>query len=221
MNIKSIITLSIIILLTGCQNNIENKEEYQESLKDITIEENELSKNISCKEYKGLDDSLILEITNNNTKTIRHLVVDIDFFDEQNKKICTDSKYTFFLDYEETLPLSFNCDKMNQVKNYDIKFVVEENFHSNLASLENDIYLTDNAYDTTIYIQVENKTAPILTKSEIIVTFYRDSQIVATNKGIVRNISKGETKLLEIKIPTVNNEPIDYSAYSVKTNYAY
>lgn len=218
------IILAIVLLTGGSGKNnnsasSNNEVENKNSEKGKEYSSSELSKNIKYRDYVLGDDTLLLELTNNNDIEVSFKVY-IDYYDS-NGDVDEDHDSFYILEPGDTSYMSFySYDK--EYKDYKIKIVAESNYY--YVSHRKDIKIDSNVEKSYggINVSFTNNADIEVSDVEISALFYKGGQLVGYDSDFEIDIASGGKGSSYLSYPYDSDyNDIEFDDYKLVVNTAY
>lgn len=195
------LVLFIIILISLIVNN------------NITLHISKKDYKVITKDYKLVDNNILVELKNNNNFSL-YTEVTIDFYDNNKHKIDTISNGSFIRNKDITYIL---IDNNKDYKTYKVKTTSIKYKTKDFNKYKNDIIITnDKNTSSNILFEYKNNSNKELNIS-FYALFYDDKDnIIAYNETYQANVLEKSMNNAKITIPTTkDNKPIDYKRYQL------
>ena len=175
------------------ENNIENEEINYLEIENQKKEQFEIQKNnlIITSQMLDIDGKLIATIHNGNEETIENVLVQVIFYNGEDKPIKIDEKNIEIFDSQSDYYMFFE----NTPKNYErCEFLItKENFYNNYNSKKDEISFTveEKADENVIEISGKNNSDHKIQRANFAVVYYNENnQIIAIRESSQYDIKK-------------------------------
>ena len=203
-------------------NKIENEEIDYEELERQKREKFEQQKNnlVITSQMLDIDGKLIATIYNGNEETIENVLVQVIFYNGEDKPIKIDEKTIEVFDNQSDYFLFFE----DTPKSYErCKFLItKENFYNNYNSKKDEISFTvkEKADENVIEISGKNNSDHKIQRVNFAVVYYNENnQIIAIRESSQYDIKKQKEFKIQLNKQLYSYdtfEDVPYSRYEVR-----
>lgn len=203
------------------ENNIENEEINYLEIENQKKEQFEIQKNnlIITSQMLDIDGKLIATIHNGNEETIENVLVQVIFYNGEDKPIKIDEKNIEIFDSQSDYYMFFE----NTPKNYErCEFLItKENFYNNYNSKKDEISFTveEKADENVIEISGKNNSDHKIQRANFAVVYYNENnQIIAIRESSQYDIKKQKQFKIEANRQLYSHdtfEDVPYTRFEV------
>ena len=218
-----IVCFFIILTVVGCSNDNKNNEGNNtstgtnENSSEPTYSPDELSKNITNEVATAKNGSLLV-IAKNNNKVAVDMEIEVEFYDENNMIIGSDSNIISAVGANAEIAIEM-WDTPDSFNDYKLYIDVEQT--SNTAYFDK-IELTHNNNNEEIIVQVKNNSEDTIEYMSVSVVYYQGEQVVGIEEDSEFDIKSGRSANFTISYPYDKNyDDVNFDNYKVFVNEAY
>lgn len=233
--IIALIGLSLLYFGESYYNDFfeQTNDKYYDEQVESYLEQEEVSKdkfeeqrkNIAIKEtFLNVNKELIAVLTNDNPEEITDLLVEVIFYDGENKPIEIDSSVISIIEKNSKCYIKF-FETPKEFERYEFLISKEYYWYDNMEYVTDQVSYELEQEDGYTNLVVKNNYSKEITEINMQIVYYDENNTVMDIEDIyIGNLKKNKTKTEELYLTIWDNdtyEPIEYDRYEVNLLGAY